>query len=207
MAIKYLEKETFCFIKIIENNKKTNTKAKIISNLEEKIKIKKALYKKEKDKQVLLLRTIHLFTSWFAFMPRLLALSTSDIFVPELSAFLSALVSAIPIFGVFIYLSIALMLVSKSSILLFAFFVPRLLSRLRAFQSISVMLVLMPGLSALLFAIFGLILRLSAFLSMFARFMLLPEVFTLLFIFVILVFILKLTTFLFSSVFAIFVPG
>lgn len=49
LAIGYLEKKIFCFIKIIGNNKKLNKDAEIVSDSEEKIKIKNILYKKKKD--------------------------------------------------------------------------------------------------------------------------------------------------------------
>lgn len=50
LSTKYLKKEAFCFIKVFQNNGKKNKEIEIISDLTEKIKIKKILYKKKKNK-------------------------------------------------------------------------------------------------------------------------------------------------------------
>lgn len=49
LAMGYLEKRTFCFIKIIGDDKKLNKDVEIVSDLKEKIKIKNTLYKKKKN--------------------------------------------------------------------------------------------------------------------------------------------------------------
>lgn len=86
LAMRYLKKKTFCFIKIIEDDKELNKYAKIVSDSKEEIKIKNTLYKKKKDTRALLL------------------VATC------LSTVLSLSISIIPILGLFFFLSISVML-------------------------------------------------------------------------------------------------
>ena len=84
LTVEHLEKWVFYFIKITRDDKKTNEEAETVFDLEEKIKIKRALYKEKKNAQALLLATTCLstppsmsvlgFLALFAFivsMPRL----------------------------------------------------------------------------------------------------------------------------------------